>query len=181
MQAAHPENSFYFLYKPKTISEHRRYDLFNNEIMLTEVVAQIPRLRRFHCLPQALKGSQARVGTSTRLRTTHRKSVSQRAPCQHAMRELHTVAHHLTSKEGALTEARLHRHVQQSLGKFPIKAWSMPFEASCPFNATTSSYNRRRTALCKTVQPSNGVVPPTMVGLISKKRASSWQQALKIT
>ena len=46
------------------MSEHRRYGLFKNEILLTEVVAQIPRLRRLHCLPHALKGSQARVGTS---------------------------------------------------------------------------------------------------------------------
>ena len=45
------------------------------------------------------------------------------------MRELHTVAHHLTSKEGALTEVRLHGHVQPSLGKFSIKAWSMRFAA----------------------------------------------------
>ena len=91
------------------------------------------------------------------------------------MRELHTVAHHLTSKEGAFTEVRLAMY-RNRLGQFRINASSMRFAASCLSNVAISAHNRRRSALCTPRRrPTNhGRSHP-------KKRASSWQQTLKIT
>ena len=68
------------------------------------------------------------------------------------------------------------------LAKFRIKAWSR-FAVRCPFNATASPYNRRRSTLCRTVQRSmDPWHRPTNHGRSHPQNAHpSWQPALKIT
>ena len=72
VQAVHLENSFYFLYKPKPISEHRRYGLLKMRFCWLRLWHRF----RLHCLPQALKGSQARVGTVHEVIENHPPQVS---------------------------------------------------------------------------------------------------------